>query len=103
MQIAATLEIKCFKIREYITEKFINLYYALENHFFRTTTRYTKCELLRTKDAGFMHTVHWRNMQVPNQEVQLAALNIAAMNFFEMIDKPRKKSSDIIVATEISR
>ena len=103
MQIATALEIKRFKIREYITEKFTNLYYVLENDFFRTASRYTKCELLRTKDAGFMHTAHWRNMQVAKQEAQLAALNTAAMYCFDMIDKPRKKSSDIILATEIPR
>jgi hypothetical protein len=103
LQIATRLEIIRFKLREYITEKFINLYYVMENDFFRTASGYIKCEFLRTKDAGFMHTAHWRNMQATKQEAQVGALYSASMNCFEMIDKPSKKSSAIILATEISR
>jgi hypothetical protein len=75
----------------------------MENDFFRTASGYIKCEFLRTKDAGFMHTAHWRNMQATKQEAQVGALYSASMNCFEMIDKPSKKSSAIILATEISR
>jgi hypothetical protein len=103
LQNATTLEIIPFKLREYITEKFTNLYYVMENDFFRTASRYKKCEFLRTKDSVFIHAAQWRNMQVAKQEAQVAALNTDSMNCFEMIDKPSKKSSDIILATEISR
>ena len=103
MQIATKLETMRLKLREYITDKFTDVYYVLENDFFRSPSRYTKSEFLRTKYAWFIHTAHWRNMQVAKQERQVAALNTASMNCFEMMDKPSKKSSDIILATEISR
>lgn len=103
MQFATKLETMCFELREYMTEKFTNVYYMLENDFFRTPNRYTKSEFLRTKDAGFIRSAHWRNMQVAKQGAQVTPLNTASMNCFEMIDKPSKKSSDIILAHEISR
>ena len=42
-------------------------------------------------------------MQVAKQGEEVAALNTASMNCFNIIDKPSKKSSDIRVATEFSR
>jgi len=103
LQIATTLEIISFKLREYFTEKFTNLYYLMENDFFRIASRYKKCEFLRTKDSVFIYAAQWRNMQVAKQEAQVAGLNTASMNCIEMIDKPGKKSSDNILATEINR
>jgi len=93
----------CLELREYITEKFTDVYYVLENDFFRTPSRYTKSEFLRTKDTLFIHAAQWRNMKVAKQQAQVAALNTASMNCFKMIDKPSKMSSDIMLATEFSR
>jgi hypothetical protein len=103
LQIATKLETMRFKLREYITEKFTNVYYLLENDFFRTPSRYTKSEFLRTKEGWFIYSAHWRNMKVAKQGAQVTPLNTASMNCFKMIDKPTKKSSDIILATGFSR
>ena len=42
-------------------------------------------------------------MQVAKQRAEVAALNTAFMNCFKMIDKPSKKSSVNILATDLSR
>jgi DNA-binding transcriptional ArsR family regulator len=42
-------------------------------------------------------------MQVAKQGAEVAVLNTASMNCFKIIDKPSKKSCDIIQATELSR
>lgn len=42
-------------------------------------------------------------MQVAKQRAEVAVLNTASMNCFKIIDKPSKKSCDIIQATELSR
>lgn len=42
-------------------------------------------------------------MQVAKQRAEVAALNTASMNCFKMIDKPSKKSSVIIPASDRSR
>jgi len=38
LRIATTLEIMRLKLREYITERFTNLYYVMVNGFFRTAS-----------------------------------------------------------------
>jgi len=42
-------------------------------------------------------------MKVAKQRAEVAALNTASMNCFKLIDKPSKKSSVIILATDLSR
>ena len=96
------LKIMRFKLREYIT-KFTNVYYSMENDFFRNAIRHIKGELLTTNDPAFIDTVHWCNAEVARQAAEVAALKTASMNCFKMIYKPSKKSSDIILATEFSR
>jgi hypothetical protein len=99
LQNTTILEIMRFKLRDCIAEKFIYAHDAMENDFFQTASEVIKRELLRTNDAGFMDTAHWRNMQVARQAAEVAALNTACMNCIKMIDKPGKKSSDIILDT----
>lgn len=103
MQITTKLEIMRFKLRDYITDKFIYAYDMMENDFFRTAIRYIKCELLRANDPGITETAHWSNAEVARHASEVATLKTVSMNCFKMTDKSSKKRSDIILSTEFSR